>query len=412
MRVEGWLSTLRNGQTTYTRRWVIIDGYILRTFVNEPNIFDDPAEFIMDLRAIESLKPASVYEPKGPCVLTAKGREAKTLTLAPAEHSTGIVFDEAAYAWWLPIIASAVPDRACAATIRGRYRKPEHVISLMTQHAKQQSAHQMSDAEWRRRQHQVKNQANNGSERKSSLLSSVFPWSRGSSVTSPRGSGTTPRGSGSSPRPDRTVSPRGIDIATRLQQAREREQQRDDTQASHREGDMASAPLASQIAEVDTPLAMKGGGVSCEQSEARAGASGRELLQGDSGSPQHKEQGLPSSGVDARVARTGCEEGGPTAVPNDAKAGGGAHAAEGGGWWFVRQGESVTGPHPAAEMRRRYMKGVINHSTQVRFLPLDERPAQDEYVGQPFAELQQLCSAAGPPFMERVPSSSCYSDYL
>ena len=66
--------------------------------------------------------------------------------------------------------------------------------------------------------------------------------------------------------------------------------------------------------------------------------------------------------------------------------------------------DAVSGPHRPAEMRRRYLKGLITHDTLVRFLPFDEEPAADEHVGQPFAPLQELCSAAGPPFMEKVMS--------
>jgi len=83
-----------------------------------------------------------------------------------------------------------------------------------------------------------------------------------------------------------------------------------------------------------------------------------------------------------------------------------ANTNEGGGWWFVREGtaesSAVSGPHRPREMRRRYLKGLLGEHTFVRFLPLDDRPADDEHVGQPFAQLQELCSAAGPPFMEQV----------
>jgi len=98
-------------------------------------------------------------------------------------------------------------------------------------------------------------------------------------------------------------------------------------------------------------------------------------------------------------------------LPSDAQYEGGddyqraiEEEVEGGGWWFVKRGAEVTGPHRPSEMRRRYLAGKVTHATLVRFLIDDDEPAADEHVGQPFSELQELCSADGPPFMHRIAS--------
>ena len=98
----------------------------------------------------------------------------------------------------------------------------------------------------------------------------------------------------------------------------------------------------------------------------------------------------------------------------------------------------MTGPHTDGEMRSRYNKGAVGEMTLVRCLPHEgvslrrggshsgdsgERdggdvgrdihctrraafavpgtPTVEEQAVNPFAELRELCTAAGPPFMER-----------
>ena len=130
MRSEGWLR-LKIGSGTEARRYVVIEGFVLRAFTEQPSLSDflTPAAAIVDLRMAD-IKPSDQHDPAGPCELTAKGAQ-KSLILT---SETG--FESVEGNWWLPILAAAVPDRACAASIRARFRKPDMVLAMMAEHVR------------------------------------------------------------------------------------------------------------------------------------------------------------------------------------------------------------------------------------------------------------------------------------
>mmetsp|Transcript_40022 Transcript_40022/g.105792 ORF Transcript_40022/g.105792 Transcript_40022/m.105792 type:complete len:366 (+) Transcript_40022:67-1164(+) len=362
MRVEGWLQ-LKVGRQPFNRTYVVIDGFILRAFTEQPTLSEilAPASFILDLRMIDSLKPEDIHSPSGPCVLTAKGRSPKSATVAP---EAAISSDEGN--WWMPVISSAVPDRACAASIRGRFRKGEIALALMSENAMQPSAHQMSDAYWRKLRCKEKAKKAAGLARKTS-------------ASSPKG---TPRG---------PTTPRSVDVNSVLAKARDR---------SLNKGQEAETPGgdADGHAEPSSALAVVAAPASAGTSHQQSG--GQPASPEDAATPPLDI--MTSAPEEAAGSTSGAE---PAADEGSSGLGAFESLEEGGGWWFIKHSDdSVTGPHPPAEMRRRYLKGLVTHATMVRFVPFDEAPAADEHVGQPFSELQELCSASGPPFMEKVMS--------
>ncbi|MDC0526151.1 hypothetical protein OAO87_04035 [bacterium] len=135
-RVESWL-TLRLGACPARRLYVIIDGYVLRAFVSEPDTahLEDitAAEAIFDLRYAGALTPVDAYKPPphGPCQLHAKEEKrrtpAKAITFEPDEHHVG------GHAW-LTHLASALPHNAVAPALRS-WRNETKVLALIAHHS-------------------------------------------------------------------------------------------------------------------------------------------------------------------------------------------------------------------------------------------------------------------------------------
>lgn len=396
MRVEGWLQ-LKVGSTPYSRKYVVIDGYVLRAFPEEPMLTDTPAALLLDLRMVQELRPEDVLIPSGPCQIEMKSKGKPKIYILASEAA--FVADTGS--WFLPTISAAVADRACAASIRARYRKVDMVLGLMRDHAQQPSAHDITDAKWRRQRRQDSlKRAQNGDSgpRGGTPRGTPRRTPRGTLWGTPRGTlWGTPRGT---PRGGHTASsgetgamtPRSVDIAHALERA----------QQNRHLGQVATSADDGSI-EASCPPDSNGLRPSDEH--------------------EHGAYAPASSGLDPRAHATGHVVSEPPIVPalripppsptvpetlplHDCTVDRAqdAEAEEAGGWWWVKVVSSVEGPLRPAEMRRQYHMGKISHATLVRFVPFDEEPAKDEHVGQPFCPLQELCSASGPPFMQRIPS--------
>lgn len=406
MRVEGWLQH-KSGFAPFVRRYVVIDGYVFRAFAEEPTLSDTPAAFIIDLRMIEALKPTDVHAPSGPCSLTAKGFAGKSCTISP-EHVVGQTDEDN---WWLPVIAAAVPDRSCATSIRARFRRGETVLALMREHAMQPSAHQMSDAQWRTQRGKDKAKAarkSNASSPGSSVTrraSSILAYGL-SVITSPRRRSSGSVSYQSSPRAGSatTPSPQSA-VAARLAKARDRKfSGADSDEPAEAASPAADAPAA---AAEPAPLSLDTVVVATRNTDwhsvpASLRAEGSERgAQIQIATASARRSAQEAASAERAAAKEEDAEAAATAAADVAAA---EEEVEGGGWWFVKRGAEVTGPHRPSEMRRRYLAGKVTHATLVRFLIDDDEPAADEHVGQPFSELQELCSADGPPFMHRIAS--------
>ena len=121
MRSEGWLMVSVAGAKP-VRRYVLIDGYILRLFAEEP--LQDSHRAVappVDLRRATSISPVDVYSPGGPCAIDGVVK----LTLAPVEQTAS-----SEDAWWLRHAVSAVADRICAPSLR-KYRDDELVLAAV-----------------------------------------------------------------------------------------------------------------------------------------------------------------------------------------------------------------------------------------------------------------------------------------
>ena len=142
VRVEGWLKVTLAGKAA-KRCYIILEGYVLRLFSEEPLLSRTAAIAApMDLRRVQKVEPEDVYSPGvGACQVI--GTQTMTLAAddsAPAHDS----------AWWIRHISSAVPDRAVAPSLRSKYRHEATVIALITEHARQPSAHGLTDKKWRK----------------------------------------------------------------------------------------------------------------------------------------------------------------------------------------------------------------------------------------------------------------------
>lgn len=337
MRREGWLGVAVD-KAPPAHQYVIIEGYILRIFAEEPTLPDAPANVIMDLRYVETLSPEDVYSPSGPCVLVTKA-SSKPVILQP----TTIISSEKDN-WWMPIIASAVPDHAVAQTLRARFRSNDLVLALMSEHATQTSAFKVSDKLWRK---------------KSSKELRAAPKPAAKASAGPKS-----------------------DVASLLAKAQK-------NRAAQFANEQVGTDDGAQAVEIPKTTPTPGAHL---EAEAEAISEPRSLA----------SSSAPMAAVVDAMDNTGANRDGTAGGASPASSTSRAPTtAAPRSWWFIRDSDgNVTGPHSDAEMRRRYLCGKVKDSTVVRFLPYSEKPAPDEHEGMPFGELRELCSAAGPPFLE------------
>ena len=365
MRSEGWLSVKLPGAQRADRRYVVFEGYVLRIFADEPTLKQHPALHLLDLRMIEALTPEDIFSPAGPCQLHAKGSTpSKSVTLAPDTQ----IASDADYDWWLPMVASAVPDRAVAPSLRGRFRIADIVLALMKAHGTQLSAHKLSDKAWRKQQ----------------LAKELHLRNSPSTLKAARGSSGNAAG--------------GKNVGSLLERARlerSRQPEEDHTDRAAEEVPVTAqgvvTPPTDTITKLDAKRGMAGSDGSLQVSATGTGT-------GTGGSISNTLSGRVEGSDGLEV----CVNAGTAQESAEVQSAG--HPPS---WWFIKHENGlVGGPHGAAEMRRRYQRGAVSHSTIVCFLPYEERPADDEHVSQPFVVLQELCTAAGPPFMEGLPPMS------
>jgi hypothetical protein len=397
---EGFVR-VRKGETEAARKYLVIDGYVLRVFDKEPDGAHVEAsmiaETIIDLRFVESLDPADPYTPPphGACTLTAqaeKRKKRKELCILPDN-----MIGRASEPWWLRHLVSALPDRAVANTMR-TWRDPAIVLALMRGHASQPAAHKHTDREWRRavaqqRQHD-EHEATHGK------AAHAPGTGKGHKLRSAVCCGA---GAVSSPKPN--------DVASRLARARHERaggaggaaMATDDTveeeEGEESEGDdgfidVSASPSTEEGANEVLKLALTTDSDDAPPPPPVAAGGGMRLP-----APSGRAVGGCTKGSQAAAkctASAGLEE---LTLTREEE----VEAAAVTEWWFVKtmDGQHTDGPFTNAEMRRKYRKGGVHETTLVRFVPCaPEPPSLDEQRDAAFAPLQEMCTAAGPPFMD------------
>ena len=415
---EGWLH-VRVGEAAVTKKYVIIDGFVLRVFSSEPEgaHMEETmhADEIIDLRMVESIAPGDPYKPppKGPCVLLAKAedkkKKPKSITFeAESEHVVGgHDYDS----WWLGHVASAIPDHAVGPALR-QWRKDDILISLITEHSAQPSAYKHTDKEWRKAVAEEKKK--HASTRNSEASLSVGKDKKG--PTSPG---------------------KNDAIAARLARAQEQREHKEPEAAGPGEADASYVDVSDTATAGQAHMTMRErnemrkmvgiDGPNVVSAEARghmnATLSGGKVPAGGApinftapaeSSASKKQPKSPKSPVTPGTSKAAAETAAAAVVKalseskieedeeekEEEAAGGGGGDSE---WWFTKSVEGhVDGPFTNKEMRTKYQKGKVHESSLVRFLPCeDTRPTIDSQADADFAALEEMCSINGPPFMDR-----------
>ena len=168
-------------------------------------------------------------------------------------------------------------------------------------------------------------------------------------------------------------------------------------------------PLQSSPAsEVPRPAGASARRASLEA--AARGGSARAIAQlaqldEQQGSQLDEQQGSQQQGSQQQGSQQGSQQQAPDRRANSAPAEPVRTPQSGEECWFLRadgEGAPPNGPFTSREMKRRYLKGLVSHESLVRFLPgVDANvPTAAAQEDKAFAPLRELCTAAGPPFME------------
>ena len=352
VRVEGWLLLIGPGQAR-TRTHVTIEGYLTSLWTSDVG---GKRTALLDLRRAAKLKPQDVYTLLGAVTLTMQPSKPGKKAAAAAVAAPYVieVEEDRDRDRWLRLFASAVPDRAVGGALRTRYRSDALVLQLMTEHGGQPDT--------RRK----------------------LGWTDGK------------RGQSAKP----AASKPATSVASALDVARQRRDA----------GDAAALP--------DEAAPPGGGGTTAAPAAEKGEARGVAAPAAAAPAPPQPDapavaETAPPAAAWAEAAPTADAEAAPPAAALEDGADAADDAAEGlasetggdssGGSWFIKdEAGGVEGPLAGAEMKRRYLRGVVRHATLVRWLPtveLHEADAADN-AELPFAPLQELCSARGPPFAE------------
>lgn len=331
---------------------------------------------MIDLRHVKDLKPADPYRPLGstdlaaPFELTLKdSRKVYRLGVEASTVEKGSSVDrvvEANRDGWLALLASAIPDTAVSGSIRDKYRQVAMVTQLMRAHGAQPSAFKLTPAQWAKK-------------------------SKAATKTTSKPAGKAGA------------------VADRLAMARANRSKAGSNERAEPEeaGEMAMAPhpTASVVEESSAGAPL---GRSTSLTMARALELQAESDAKDIAIEEHMLCWTESELV--AYFQSGGSNSVAAAAPTSAPARPAEEAGNAQGrslsWWFVRDadGSKVSGPHTDDEMRKRYAKGSVSHATHVRSIPCTEGPPPQPQVQQheAFAPLQELCTANGPPFMDRA----------
>ena len=407
MRVEGFLYT-RVDKGKAIRHYVIIDGYVLRTFADETNGMESEMEALstLDLRALTHIEPEDTTHPppRGPCVLVGKVKgkqKGKALVIDPAQlHDPGAI-DGHTDTWWIKHVTCAVPEQKVDPILR-KFRHPDTVVALMTECSQQPSAEKLSDKEWRKAYYHPDSFAKKSGSGKTASgktggILGLFRRSSGShsSVGSGEQSPRTPGGVADILAKAHMGREHGEQPRLTLGGAEEEfydEEQHEKEEAEARAAKKRAGKMKQKqqepvdVADDERPPTQEE--IEAEErreAEVRKRAAERTaaLKQAAIEKREREEQeAMQAAEARAERAEIGVEE----------------HPGE---WWFVSDDEGIHGPFDNKEMRRRYIKGLVHETSLVRFLPFAEEPPKaDAQDADMFAPLQELCTAAGPPFME------------
>ena len=399
VKIEGWLSVTLPGAKSPRRLFVVMEGYVMRVFSDEPLLTTAAALCPpLDLRRVTSVAPNDVYAPGlGPCTIT--GTHTVEMGCDPNQTIRSAGDD-----WWIRHVTSAVPDRAVAPSLRNSFREESLVLALIAQNASQPSAFGLTDKRWRK--------------------------TSSKDLLTRKGSSGAP---GASPPPKPALGKKaasapatGVGVGARLEAARARRAAQDvNTGAEDADADAAdvtdggaggqspddSSPSAAS-AEAPAPLPLQSApasavprpaGESARRAALEAAAKGgsaraiAQLQQLEQQSPEQPEQSSQQQQQQQNSDRAGTVA--SPAVPQAGEE-----------CWFLRAGEGAapSGPFTSREMKRRYLKGLVSHESLVRFLPGDAEAADvltaAAQEDKAFAPLKELCTREGPPFMEQAAS--------
>lgn len=347
--IEGWLQLGADPKPAY----VTLEGYVLRTTKSDAP--GSPTLQVLDLRHCDSISPLNAYEPTGAVEIASKsgkGKSATSMVLACADPEQNEL--------WLSHLCSAVPDRAVASVLRHRFRQDAEVIGLMRAHSSQLSAAGMTPSKYDK-------------ARKKSLLKKA----------------STGLASASS-------------VGDALAAARERRAAGSGGGGEEVSDAEAAASDATAASQSGRSAAGRGGALDGELSaaaERRLSMAAEEYYE-DSGEDS-SDDGFPAMGIATSDRAPSMARISEPAGPEESE-----HDEHEGGWWFIKTSDgSISGPISKHEMRRRYHLGKVTHQTVVRLVPRAddgddaEAPTAEAQRAERFSVLQELCTAAGPPFL-------------
>jgi hypothetical protein len=145
VRAEGWLQVALTAEEPAKKHFVTMEGYVLRVFDESwQSKLSYSAAIVppIDMRRVEQLTSNVDAPDRGPCQLTC-GKQ--SLTLATYSGMPSGTQDDT---WWIRHLASAVPDHIVAPSLRAKCRDNDLVLALIQEHARQESAHGLTDKAW------------------------------------------------------------------------------------------------------------------------------------------------------------------------------------------------------------------------------------------------------------------------